>query len=107
MITNTGKTIIGKYLLGQAPAFASYIAVGCGPKPRPNINSLTNCSTVSLGTTVTTTSTEGLWIGAFVYNITAGTGSIPNTAVVASIINSTSFTLRTPVSSSNYKVFYN
>jgi hypothetical protein len=93
MITNTGKTIIGKYLLGQAPAFASYIAVGCGPKPRPNINSLTNCSTVSLGTTVTTTSTEGLWIGAFVHNITAGAGSIPNTAVVASIINSTQFTL--------------
>ena len=34
MITNTGKSIIGKYLLGQAPAYASYIAVGCGKKPR-------------------------------------------------------------------------
>lgn len=33
MITNTGKNIIGKYLLGQAPAYASYIAVGCGPQP--------------------------------------------------------------------------
>ena len=33
MITNTGKNIIGKYLLGQAPAFASYIAVGCGKQP--------------------------------------------------------------------------
>ena len=33
MITNTGKSIIGKYLLGQAPAYASYIAVGCGPQP--------------------------------------------------------------------------
>jgi hypothetical protein len=33
MITNTGKFIIGKYLLGQAPAYASYIAVGCGKKP--------------------------------------------------------------------------
>jgi hypothetical protein len=33
MITNTGKTLIGKYLLGQAPAYASYIAVGCGPTP--------------------------------------------------------------------------
>jgi hypothetical protein len=33
MITNKGKTIIGKYLLGQAPSFASYIAVGCGTKP--------------------------------------------------------------------------
>ena len=33
MITNTGKVIIGKYLLGQAPAFASYLAVGCGKTP--------------------------------------------------------------------------
>jgi hypothetical protein len=33
MITNTGKNIIGKYLLGQAPAYASYVAIGCGPKP--------------------------------------------------------------------------
>jgi hypothetical protein len=33
MITNAGKTIIAKYLLGQAPAYASYIAVGCGATP--------------------------------------------------------------------------
>jgi hypothetical protein len=33
MITNKGKSIIAKYLIGQAPAYASYIAVGCGPKP--------------------------------------------------------------------------
>lgn len=31
MITNIGKGIITKYLIGQAPAYASYIAVGCGP----------------------------------------------------------------------------
>ena len=33
MITNTGKSIIAKYMLGQAPAYASYIALGCGPTP--------------------------------------------------------------------------
>lgn len=33
MITNIGKNILAKYLLGQSPAFASYIAVGCGPRP--------------------------------------------------------------------------
>lgn len=32
MITNTGKNILAKYLVGQAPAYASYIAVGCGTK---------------------------------------------------------------------------
>jgi hypothetical protein len=33
MITSKGKNIVAKYLLGQAPAYASYIAIGCGPKP--------------------------------------------------------------------------
>lgn len=33
MITNTGKDIVAKYLIGQAPAYASYIALGSGPKP--------------------------------------------------------------------------
>lgn len=33
MITNTGRNIIAKYLIGQAPAYASYIAIGCGAKP--------------------------------------------------------------------------
>lgn len=30
MITNTGKNILAKYLIGQSPAYASYIAFGCG-----------------------------------------------------------------------------
>lgn len=33
MITNIGKGILAKYLIGQAPAYASYIAVGCGATP--------------------------------------------------------------------------
>jgi len=33
MITNTGKNILAKYLVGQTPSYASHIAVGCGPKP--------------------------------------------------------------------------
>jgi hypothetical protein len=36
MITNTGKNILAKYLVGQAPAYASYIAVGCGATPLPS-----------------------------------------------------------------------
>jgi hypothetical protein len=40
MITNIGKKIIGKYLIGQAPAYASYIAIGCGPTPL-NTNDVT------------------------------------------------------------------
>jgi len=44
MITNKGKSIIGKYLLGQTSSYASYIAIGCGPKP---LNSSEEYSTYS------------------------------------------------------------
>lgn len=33
MITETGKSILAKYLIGQTPAYASYIAIGCGANP--------------------------------------------------------------------------
>ena len=33
MITNNGKEIIAKFLLGQAPSYATHIALGCGAKP--------------------------------------------------------------------------
>lgn len=33
MITNTGKSILAKYMLGQISDYASYIAIGCGAKP--------------------------------------------------------------------------
>ncbi|OBQ45617.1 MAG: hypothetical protein AN484_01225 [Aphanizomenon flos-aquae WA102] len=33
MITSDGQKILAKYLVGQAPAYASYIAIGCGAKP--------------------------------------------------------------------------
>jgi hypothetical protein len=33
MITDKGKSIIAKYLIGQAPAYASYLAFGSGAKP--------------------------------------------------------------------------
>ena len=33
MITNIGRTILAKYLIGQAPAYASHIALGVGATP--------------------------------------------------------------------------
>lgn len=33
MITNNGKEVISKYMLGQAPAYATHISVGCGATP--------------------------------------------------------------------------
>jgi hypothetical protein len=33
MITTIGTAILAKYMLGQTPSYASYIALGCGAKP--------------------------------------------------------------------------
>ena len=33
MITNIGKNLLAKYLVGQTQSYASHIAVGCGPAP--------------------------------------------------------------------------
>lgn len=33
MITNTGKDILAKYLIGQATAYASFLAIGVGARP--------------------------------------------------------------------------
>ena len=45
MITNKGKEIIAKYLLGTAPAYASYMAFGCGQKPLATEDNYGNYST--------------------------------------------------------------
>jgi hypothetical protein len=34
LITDKGRNILAKYLIGQAPSYASFIALGIGPKPR-------------------------------------------------------------------------
>lgn len=36
MITDAGKAILSKYLIGQSPSYASHIAIGCGPTPLNN-----------------------------------------------------------------------
>jgi hypothetical protein len=92
MITNTGKNIIAKYLINTAPAYASYIALGCGAKPRVNINSVSGAS--SVGSLVTVSNTQGLWVGAKVIK-TAGTGTLSTAedTVVTAVNSSTTFTI--------------
>ena len=42
MITNKGRNILAKYLIGQAPAYASYLAMGVGADPLGPTGSLGN-----------------------------------------------------------------
>jgi hypothetical protein len=94
MITNIGKNIIAKYLIGDAPAYASYIALGCGPRPRPNISEKTG---VSMGTLtgeilsadletpiIGISSTVGLVVGMTLIK-TAGAGAFGGVTTIKSI----------------------
>jgi hypothetical protein len=60
MITNTGKNILAKYLIGQAPAYASHIAVGCGPKPLLSLSCDIKKTSLLNNIATITTSKEGL-----------------------------------------------
>jgi hypothetical protein len=48
MITNTGKKIIAKFLLGQTSEFATHIAAGCGPTPLSPTESLTTQEVIDI-----------------------------------------------------------
>lgn len=44
MITEDGKRVLSKYILGQAPAYATHIAIGCGAEPLESGDSLPDVS---------------------------------------------------------------
>lgn len=97
MITDVGKSIIAKYLVGTTPAYASYISLGCGAQPRNNIISFTNVDSVQFtgtisGTTATTTitgipSTQGLAAGMLLTEYNTNTGSFGGTAGTTKIVS--------------------
>lgn len=101
MITNTGKNIIAKYLIGDAPAYASYIAMGCGPKPRSKSSTMVNVNTQNLsgtivGATATSTitgltTTVGLIVGMGVEKV-SGAGAFGGTSQIAKIVSIDSHT---------------
>jgi hypothetical protein len=103
MITNIGKNIIAKYLIGDAPAYASYIAMGCGPKPRSNAITVSNVNTAKIngtlaGATATSTitlgvneTTVGLVVGMGLEKV-AGTGAFGGTTQIAKIVSIDSLT---------------
>ena len=103
MITNNGVEIISKYLVGQASSYASYIAVGSGPRPTSNSQGIT---IVPSGMTVGAVSGSGPYTSTItitgsgaddyfsylevgdVLTATAGTGSLGSGVVTVTSINS-------------------
>lgn len=58
MITDKGKSIIAKYMLGQIPSYASYLALGCGASPSTETSKTPTSYSIS-GSTVTVTISGG------------------------------------------------
>lgn len=100
MITNKGKTIMGKYLLGQAPTYASHIAIGCGAKPKipaaviiPIVLTSANISSYQISgnvVTITTTAAHGLLAGNSI-TVAIGDSRYDGTFTIA-VPSSTTFT---------------
>jgi hypothetical protein len=116
MITNKGKNIIAKYLIGDAPAYASYLALGCGPKPRPNINEKTGVSTGTITGTILSTatitpitglsSTVGLVVGMRVTK-TTGAGAFGGITTITSIDSPTRITVTSTTANTTGSVTFN
>lgn len=67
MITNTGKTIVSKYLTGQAPAYASYIAIGTGAAPLKTLSHFVDQKALASGVvTLRTTDTHTFSVGDYI-----------------------------------------
>lgn len=102
MITNVGKDILAKYLLGTAPAYASYVALGCGAKPVPPDNTLDLVSSDGVLFTLDPTSeanTDRVWIGAKINLISSGTGTLSSLdTIVTGIIDAKNFVVNLPPS---------
>lgn len=97
MITNTGKNILAKYLIGQAPAYASYIAIGCGAKPLVQLScGIIKTSITDSIATITTDQDHGLSAGQNIIISNSLKSNIDDVYLgsytVNSIVSSTEFT---------------
>ena len=116
MITNKGKNIIAKYLIGDASSYASFIALGCGQKPRPNIQEKTGVSTTTVTGTVLSadlttpvtniSSTAGLVVGMRLTK-TTGAGAFGGITTITSIDGPTRITVTSTTANTVGSVTFN
>jgi hypothetical protein len=88
MITTTGKSIIAKYLIDQAPSYAAYIAVGCGLNPRTSSFVVNNRALSGTTITLTTPAAHSLVAGDKVF--VSGLGPLfDGSRTIASVTSTT------------------
>lgn len=94
MITNDGKELIAKFLLGQAPAYATHIALGSGARPGIDLPRVITARSTTNGVANLTSPGHGYRIGDIILvNISAttynGTYRVSNTTrdTISYVIN--------------------
>lgn len=92
MITNTGKNIIAKYLIGQAPAFASFMAFGCGPRPLADLTQVITYRQAVDETVLITTSLEHSFVPGSYVKISGLENSLNGTYKIKTVPSETTFT---------------
>ena len=92
MITNSGKLILGKFLINQTSSYASHLAVGCGADPRTAVSFALSSKARSAGTvTIVTSAAHDLRAGDSV--LVEGCGSTYDGMFsILTVPSSTSFT---------------
>ena len=76
MITNSGKEIIAKYMLGQAPSYATHIGLGCGARPTAATivaKTVTHAGISSNVATIKTATDHDYYVGDYV--VVSGVGA--------------------------------
>jgi hypothetical protein len=93
MITTTGKSIIAKYLIDQAPSYAAYIAVGCGLNPRASSFTVKNKQLSGTTITLTTSAAHSLVAGDKIF--VSGLGPLFDGARTVASVTSTTVLITT------------
>lgn len=95
MITNDGKSIIGKYLINQAPSYAGYLAVGCGSDPDNYQSAVPTTWSISGSTVTVTLSGHNFVVGESII-INFNDSRVDGIKTVASA-NTTTFTFQSNI----------
>jgi len=110
MITNLGKNVLAKYLIGQSPSYASHIAVGCGAKPLKQLSVIITSAvktsiTGGYQVTATTFDDHGLYPGLTLDIDTGNSNYSINSAVIQSVPTSTTFVYNMPTGTTGSQSF--
>ena len=101
MLTQKGKNVLAKYLVNQAPGYAGDIAIGCGANPLSTMTFEVSLANVTTGTATITTSSAHNFLAGDVIFITGIDSAYDGKFTIASVPNTTTFTITGSTATAN------